>query len=77
MALYIPYSIFHLARLLYVRPETFGPYYVCQAGNFWTLLRTCREWLQNITWTHAEDKDSIRLKSLSETDRTYPASLNK
>ena len=28
MALYIPYSIFHLARLLYVRPETFGPYYV-------------------------------------------------
>ena len=28
MALYIPRSIFHLARLLYVRPETFGPYYV-------------------------------------------------
>ena len=28
MALYIPQSIFHLARLLYVRPETFGPYYV-------------------------------------------------
>ena len=27
-ALYIPHSIFHLARLLYVRPETFGPYYV-------------------------------------------------
>ena len=26
MALYIPHSIFHLARLLYVRPETFGPY---------------------------------------------------
>ena len=34
MALYIPHIIFHLARLLYVRPETFGPYYidVCQ-GN--------------------------------------------
>ena len=30
MALYIPHSIFHLARLLYVRPETFGPYYVLQ-----------------------------------------------
>ena len=29
MALYIPHSIFHLARLLNVRPETFGPYYVC------------------------------------------------
>jgi hypothetical protein len=28
MALYIPHSIFHLARLLYVRPERFGPYYV-------------------------------------------------
>ena len=28
MALYIPHSIFRLARLLYVRPETFGPYYV-------------------------------------------------
>ena len=26
MALHIPYSIFHLTRLLYVRPETFGPY---------------------------------------------------
>jgi hypothetical protein len=28
MALYIPHSIFHLARLFYVRPETSGPYYV-------------------------------------------------
>ena len=28
MALYIPDNMFHLARLLYVRPETFGPYYV-------------------------------------------------
>ena len=28
MTLYIRHSIFHLARLLYVRPETFGPYYV-------------------------------------------------
>jgi hypothetical protein len=28
MALYIPHSIFHLARLLYVRPENFGPHYV-------------------------------------------------
>ena len=30
MALYIPHSIFHLARLLYVRPDTFGPYYVLE-----------------------------------------------
>ena len=28
MALYIPHSVFHLARLLYVRPENFGTYYV-------------------------------------------------
>ena len=28
IALYIPHGIFHLARLLYVRPKTFGPYYV-------------------------------------------------
>ena len=34
MALYIPHSIFHLARLLYVRPETFGPYYVSFTSCF-------------------------------------------
>ena len=28
MALYNPHSIFHLAWLLYVRPEKFRPYYV-------------------------------------------------
>ena len=28
MTLYIPHSIFHLARLLFVKPETFGRYYV-------------------------------------------------
>ena len=33
MALYIPHSIFHLARLLYVGPETFGPYYVPQHNH--------------------------------------------
>jgi len=32
MALYIPRSIFHLARLLYVRPETFGPTLVYTAS---------------------------------------------
>ena len=29
MMLYVPHSIFHLARLLYVRPETFGPILLC------------------------------------------------
>ena len=34
MALYIPHSIFRLARLQYVRPETFGPpYYVLKLGQ--------------------------------------------
>jgi hypothetical protein len=33
MALYILHSIFHLARLLYVRPETFGPYYVYKSSR--------------------------------------------
>ena len=28
MALYIPHTILHSARLLYVRPGNFGPYYV-------------------------------------------------
>ena len=35
MALYIPHSIFHLERLLYIRPETFGPYYVCNRVFDW------------------------------------------
>ena len=38
MALYIPRSIFYSARLLYVRPETFGPSLVhiqgVPGGNF-------------------------------------------
>ena len=38
MALYIAHSIFQLARLLYVRPETFGPYYV------YTRYDTIRYW---------------------------------
>jgi len=32
MALYIPQSILHLARSLYVRPETYGPNYVALAS---------------------------------------------
>ena len=41
MALYIPHSIFHLARLLYVRPETFGPYYVRTAQEIKKVFKTC------------------------------------
>ena len=38
MALYVPHSIFHLARLLYVRPETFRPYYVQVRKKYATLI---------------------------------------
>ena len=38
MALCIPHSVFHLARLLYVRPENFGPYY----GSLALLNTTCK-----------------------------------
>ena len=34
MALYILHSIFDLASLLYVRLETFGPYYVSLCFHF-------------------------------------------
>ena len=40
MALYIPHSIFHVARLLYVRPETFGPYcvHLFPSETLWPVL---------------------------------------
>ena len=38
MALYIPHSIFHLVRLLYVRPETFGPYYVHRQKKYYVII---------------------------------------
>jgi hypothetical protein len=39
MALYIPRSIFHLAGLLYVRPETFGPTLLFVTEKiFWTTV---------------------------------------
>ena len=45
MALYIPHSIFHLARLLYVRPETFGPYYVAFLSSPSTALNVCSQYM--------------------------------
>ena len=41
MALYIPHSILHLARLLYVRPGTFEPYYVSLLYTF-RIITVCR-----------------------------------
>ena len=45
MALYIPHSIFHLARLLYVRPENFGPYYVVSSTLILNLELDGSVWL--------------------------------
>ena len=51
MALYIPHIIFHLTRLLYVRPETFGPY--CVFSNLeYTLATALRSVLTS--WTAEE-----------------------
>ena len=46
MALYIPQSIFHLARVLYARPENVGPYYVGSSihlAEFFLDFRTLRK----------------------------------
>jgi hypothetical protein len=44
MALYIPHSIFHLAWLLYVRPETFEPYYVYISSNYGNISKKFNTW---------------------------------
>ena len=41
MALYIPQSILHLARSLYVRPETYGPTYVCMYVCMYACMYVC------------------------------------
>ena len=46
MALYIPHSIFHLERLLYVRPETLGPYYVILSMRIHRFLKNSRNYLK-------------------------------
>ena len=59
MALYIPHNIFHLARLLYVRPETFGPYYVYSFTNTHVLYHILVSWalekLQSKEQCHSTD----------------------
>ena len=68
MALYIPHSIFHLARLLYVRPETFGPYYVPNIIVFWRNERiACCESVfdETLLWVYdATDEERVTLSTL-------------
>jgi hypothetical protein len=58
MALYIPRSIFHLARLLYVRPETFGPTLVCRQGFKTKSLRLFEGYHQDI---HLETEQMMNI----------------
>ena len=59
MALYIPHSIFHLARLLYVRPETFGPYYVCMYVCKYVTVHL-RNKLHQLQWFLTQLKSKLR-----------------
>jgi hypothetical protein len=61
MALYIPHSIFHLARILYARPETFGPYYVRTLPVFLCFIRSCSK----MCAYGLDDKFSISTERLS------------
>ena len=65
MALYIPHSIFHLARLLYVRPKTFGPYYVRTNNNTVKKFQISKEVLslQEFLLVQQQNSDLIQLES--------------
>ena len=60
MALYIPHCIFRLASLLYVRPETFGPYYVwfIAAGDINLTQKHCCATLSSFYYTADSDSSS-------------------
>ena len=62
MALYIPHSIFHLARLLYVRPETFGPYYVCCTYLRFRYSVSLRQFSLCFGGTYGKTKSHLLLK---------------
>ena len=72
MALYIPHSIFHLAQILYVMPETFGPYCVHNLVPFCRLLlerKTNSFVSDNVTYRHVS-----KLTDRAYVSRTYQAS---
>ena len=69
MALYIPHSIFRLARLLYVKPETFGPYYVFER-RITTTVNTVRSPVTSWKW-----KSYCVVHPLSSDSYVYRAQL--
>ena len=78
MALYIPHIIFHLARLLYVRPETFGPYYVSLCSTISRILKRIALFLGSQK-TPACASDTSRTETMmsmeqwrNDTDRRKP-----
>jgi hypothetical protein len=46
MALYTPHNIFPLARLVYVRPETFEPYNLILKQDLFSIFIASKIWLQ-------------------------------
>ena len=61
MALYIPHNIFHLVRLLCVRPETFVPYYVSSE-----LL---------VAILYGSDNTKVTIMKISHNDDNYDYNL--
>ena len=70
MALYIPHSIFHLAGLLYVGPETFGPYYVCVCVYTHARTRTPARARNLLVFDTAPSKYAVGSKSF-RPDRLF------
>ena len=75
MALYIPHSVFHLVRLLYVRPETFGPYYVNRAKESHKNMTLCLffylyspELLRIVLWYKIPRRSALSI-AIETTDR--------
>ena len=71
MALHIPHSIFHLARLLYVRPETFGPY------NVLIIFLVYNSCLFNTKTSKNLKALSISSQAIDELGNVLPLQVNK
>jgi len=67
MALYIPQSILHLARSLYVRPETYGPTYV-RTSTTWNPLGLSRP-VMGLLFTSSYSEHSLICESCLRNDQ--------
>ena len=71
MAQYIPQSTLHLARLLYVRPETFRPYYVLfpHSNQIWSFSTDFCEGPQTSYFTSMRPVGAAMIHANREIDR--------